>query len=250
MTTKISQAAKLAHRNIAFFGAPGVGKGTYGKLISKEFKIPVFAMGDYFRRVINEADSHGKEETFITNLRETLRSGRFVDDDLVMQVLKKVRFETYKDEKFVLFDGVPRTIKQAEIMQQEMPIDFVLNFTTPNDIILEKLMGRRLCPVCDRNYNVAAIDRNGYFLSPMLPKVSPHHCEDCGDGKTVKLVIRDDDKESTILKRMDLYYEKTEPILDVFRRSAGTKVLDLDPKRGVDDFPLIKRVFEEQVFNL
>ncbi len=205
------------YRNIAFFGAPGVGKGTYGKLISKEFKIPVFSMGDYFRRVINDADTQGQEDKFITNLKETLKSGKFVDDELVMQVLQRIRYQTFKDSKFVLFDGVPRTIKQAEMMQREMPIDFVLNFTTPNDIILEKLMGRRVCPTCDRNYNVAAIDRNGYFMKPLLPKISEHHCEECGDGKTVKLVLRDDDKKETVSKRMDLYYEKTEPILEVFR---------------------------------
>ena len=177
-----------------------MGKGTYGKLISKEYKIPVFSMGDYFRRVINDADtnSQGQEDKFISGLRETLKSGKFVDDDLVMQVLQRARYQTFKDQKFVLFDGVPRTIKQAEMMQREMPIDFVLNFITPNDIILEKLMGRRVCPTCDRNYNVAAIDRDGYFMKPLLPKLSACHCEECGDGKTVKLVLRDDDKAETV----------------------------------------------------
>ena len=73
------------------FGAPGVGKGTYGKLVSKEFKIPVFSMGDYFRKIINDADTHGPEDPFVTSLRETLRKGQFVDDTTVLGILKRVR---------------------------------------------------------------------------------------------------------------------------------------------------------------
>ena len=128
-----------------------------------------------------------------------------------------VRNETFKNEGLVMFDGIPRTIRQAEIMQRDIPIDFVFNIASPFDITLEKLMGRRVCPVCDRNYNVCSIDRDGYFLKPMLPSKSPHHCEDCGDGKTVELVRREDDREDVIRNRMQIYYEKTDPILNVFR---------------------------------
>ena len=104
-------------------------------------------------------------------------------------------------------------------MQRDIPVDFVFNITSPFDITLEKMMGRRVCPCCGRNYNICAINRNGYFLKPMLPKKSATHCEDCGDGTTVELVIRDDDKEDVIRKRMEIYYEKTDPILEVFRKS-------------------------------
>ena len=240
---------KLALRNVVLFGAPGVGKGVYGSMISKEFKLPVFSMGEYFRKVINEADTT-KEDPFVTHLRETLRSGKYVDDQTVIDVLRRIRFETYKNEPVILFDGVPRTIKQAEIMQQEMPVDVVLNFTTPFSVILEKLMGRRVCPCCQRNYNVASIDRDGYFMKPMLPKKSPNHCEDCGDGKSVALIVRDDDKESVIRERMDIYHQKTEPILAFLRASGKTKVLDLDPKRGVDDFPMVRKVVQSELQQL
>ena len=203
--------SKLKLRNVALFGAPGVGKGTYGKLISREFKHPVFSMGDYFRDVISKGQTG---DAFVTKLRETLRSGQYVDDAMVLEVIRRVRFESFKDEQVVLLDGVPRTIAQAEALQREMGIDLVFNFTTPYDVILDKLMGRRLCPVCSRNYNLASIDRNGYFLKPMLPKISKDNCEDCVDGKTVKLVSREDDVETVIKARMDKYHESTEPILN------------------------------------
>ena len=75
-------------------------------------------------------------------------------------------------------------------------------------------MGRRVCPSCNRNYNVADIDRDGYKMGPLLPKKTPNHCDDCPH---VHLVVRDDDKENIIMERLEIYKEKTEPILDFYR---------------------------------
>lgn len=75
-------------RNIVLFGAPGVGKGTYGKLMFKHFQYPTFSMGDYFRKVINAADEGSEEDVFVTHLRETLRKGHFVDDETAINVIK------------------------------------------------------------------------------------------------------------------------------------------------------------------
>ncbi len=75
-------------RNIVLFGAPGVGKGTYGKLIFKEFGFPSFSMGDYFRKIINDSDTETQETDFVKKLRATLRSGNFVDDITAMEVIK------------------------------------------------------------------------------------------------------------------------------------------------------------------
>ena len=80
-------------RNIVLFGAPGVGKGTYGKLISKDFGYPTFSMGDYFRRVINSSDETKGEDLFVSNLRDTLRKGHFVDDITAINVIKHARNE-------------------------------------------------------------------------------------------------------------------------------------------------------------
>ena len=78
-------------------------------------------------------------------------------------------------------------------------VDLIFNFVTLDDILVEKLMGRRVCPLCNRNYNVAHIDRDGYFMKALLPDKSPHHCDDC---ENVHLVIRDDDKENIIRERL------------------------------------------------
>ena len=107
-------------------------------------------------------------------------------------------------------------------------------------------MGRRVCPICNTNYNVAHIDRDGYYMKALLPKKSPHHCDHDG----AHLVIRDDDKENIILERMEIYKEKTEPILDYYRGKSETIVIDFEPKRGVDDFPKMKEVLKDALLRI
>ena len=121
-------------------------------------------------------------------------------------------------------------------------IDLIFNFTNRPDILLEKLMGRRVCTQCNRNYNVAHIDRDGYFMKALLPKGDPKKCDDCTDSS---LVVRDDDKESIITERMEIYRTKTEPILDFYKDNTDTIVIDFEAKRGVDDFPKMKQLLEE-----
>ena len=122
----------MQQRYIVLFGAPGVGKGTYSKLISKDFGIPVFSMGDYFRQIINNSDADSKSSSFIPQLRDTLRSGRFVNDDTVLDVIKRQRDLHFKDHKALLLDGVPRTVEQAKrIMDDDLQIDLVVEFKQP-----------------------------------------------------------------------------------------------------------------------
>ena len=100
----------------------------------------------------------------------------------------------------MLLDGMPRTIAQAELLPKYgINIDIVFNFYNTDSILLEKLMGRRVCPSCGTNYNVADIDRDGYKMGPLLPKKDPHYCDNCPG---VKLVVRDDDKQNIIMERL------------------------------------------------
>ena len=195
--------AGVVHRNLVLFGAPGVGKGTYGKLITKEFGWPSFSMGDYFRKVINESEEtaykKAESQEFIANLRDTLRRGHFVSDEMAIEVIKRARTMQHRETPVLILDGMPRTLQQAQMLaDHDIKIDLVFNFMNRPDILLEKLMGRRVCPNCGRNYNVTEIDRDGYYMKPLLPKGDPTICDDCPG---VKLVVRDDDKENIILER-------------------------------------------------
>lgn len=100
----------------------------------------------------------------------------------------------------MLLDGMPRTVAQAKLLPaSNINVDIVFNFFAQDSIIMEKLMGRRVCPNCNRNYNVAHIDRDGYFMKALLPTKKLNYCDDCPD---IHLVIRDDDKENIISERL------------------------------------------------
>ena len=130
---------------------------------------------------------------------------------MAIEVIKNARETQFADTDVVIFDGMPRTVPQAMLLAESgISVDLIFNFTNRFDILLEKLMGRRVCPNCNRNYNIAHIDRDGYYMKALLPEKDPHICDDCPG---VRLVVRDDDKENIILERMKIYEEKTEPIL-------------------------------------
>lgn len=106
-------------------------------------------------------------------------------------------------------------------------------------------MGRRVCPQCNKNYNVADINTpDGYVMAPLLPKKDHSKCDDCGN---VKLVVRDDDKESIIRDRLQLYKDKTEPIIEFYKKQPHTKVIDYEAKKGVNDYPELKRLLKESL---
>jgi adenylate kinase len=225
---------------LLLFGAPGVGKGTYGKMIEKDFDFPTFSMGDYFRSIINDSDQN---DPFIQSVKTILRSGKLVDDETVINVVKNVKLSKKFDKHLgMIFDGVPRTVTQAKMMRDFLRIDLVINFYNREDILLEKLMSRRVCPSCNKNYNVADINRDGYVMKPLLPKKDHSKCDECN----VKLVVRDDDKESIIRDRLEVYHKQTKPIID-FYKGTDTTVVDFEAKKGVDDYPQVKAILKEHL---
>ena len=110
----------------------------------------------------------------------------------------------------------------------------LFNFIVHESVIVEKLMGRRVCPQCGMNYNVCKVDRDGYHWRALLPTKSEKHCDKCSG---VELVCRDDDKPDIIKSRLQTYREQTEPILDYYRQRPETKVIDFEAFNGVDDLP-------------
>ena len=178
-----------------------------------------------------------------------MRSGKLVDDQTVIDVINNVK----KDNKYskhlgLILDGVPRTMLQARMLRDSgTKIDLVINFYNREEVLLQKLMGRRVCPSCNRNYNIAEINTDdGYHMKPLLPKKKADECDDCSE---VKLVVRDDDKESIIRDRLSVYKEKTEPILEYYRQHAKgeTRVIDFEAKKGVNDYPAIKAILKENL---
>jgi len=128
-------------------------------------------------------------------------------------------------------------------MDSFVKVDMVLNFFNRKEILIEKLVSRRVCAGCHRNYNIADINTpDGYIMKPLLPKkTDPLTCDDCGG----LLKQRDDDKEEVISERLDLYEKETKPLIDFYRQKS--EVIDFEAKKGVDDYPMIKEVLERKL---
>lgn len=228
----IRNIRKVQIPNIILFGAPGVGKGTYGSMLEKDLKFKRISTGDQIRSFLKKPDLTPEME----EIKRICQSGGLVNDTMVLDIIvESLRdFEQQATHKGVIFDGFPRNVKQLELFSERFDIGFsyVVNCLLNEEILIEKLAGRRVCDGCGSNFNICTINKDGYDMKPLLPKHGGHDCDSCGG----KLVQRDDDKEHTIRNRLNIYKNETEPLLQKFEH-LGLRTMHFEPKRGVDDYP-------------
>jgi len=177
---------------IVFLGAPGAGKGTHAQQLMKELGIPQISTGDMFRRAIREETPTGLQA------KSYMDKGELVPDEVVIAMVKERLAEDDCKNGYIL-DGFPRTVAQAEAMEEFATIDLALNIDVPAELIISRLSSRRMCAGCGATYNIT------------LHKSDK--CSTCGG----ELYQRDDDKPETIRKRLDVYEEKTAPLVAYYR---------------------------------
>ena len=205
---------------IIMLGAPGAGKGTQAKQIAQAYDIPHISTGDIFRANIKEGTELGKKA------QEYMDKGLLVPDELVCDLVVD---RIHKDdcEKGYILDGFPRTIPPAEaleVMLKELniPIDYVVNVDVPDEMIVDRMAGRTVCPSCGASYH--KINK---------PEAVAGKCDLCG----ADLIQREDDKAETVKKRLDVYHEQTAPLIAHYKEAGSLHEID-----GTQD---IKVVFEE-----
>ena len=181
--------------NIIIFGAPGSGKGTYASRLKTRLGVEVISMGDIFREIMKKETDFGKK------VKQFVEKGLLVPDEIVIEVLRK-KFSEIPAGKGVIFDGYPRTIVQAEILQKIAKIDTILLQNVPDWIIIERLSSRRICKNCNEVYNIR-------FLKPKIENV----CDKCNG----QLYQRPDDTAEVIKKRIRLYQKITSPIIKYYK---------------------------------
>ena len=180
--------------NLILLGAPGAGKGTQSAKISEKYQIPAIAPGDILRAERRAGTELGKEA------QAYIEAGRLVPDSVVIGIIKKYMVEHNCENGFIL-DGFPRSIPQAEALEaMGIRIDAVLSIEVPDDKIVERMSGRRVCS-CGASYHVA-------YKAPKIADV----CDECGKA----LYIRDDDAAETVLNRLNTYHKITEPLKDYY----------------------------------
>jgi adenylate kinase len=205
--------------NGIIFGAPGSGKGTYASRLKSRLGVDVISMGDIFREIIKEDTTLGKK------VKGYVENGLLVPDDIVIDVIEHRLIEVPKDKGFIL-DGYPRTIEQAQALEEISKIDVVLLQKVPDWIIIERLSSRRICRTCGAVYNIR-------FLKPRVDGV----CDKCGGP----LYQRPDDKPEVIEKRSQVYQEQTSPILQYYKNKSVPFIvsqitaLDTPPETIVED---------------
>jgi len=193
---------------LILLGAPGAGKGTQAQFICEKFAIPQISTGDMLRAAVKAGTELG------IAAKKIMDAGGLVSDDIIIGLVKD-RLTQPDCSKGYLFDGFPRTIPQAQAMKDAgVPIDYVLEIDVPFDAIIDRMSGRRVHPASGRTYHVS--------FNP--PKV-----EGKDDVTGEALIQRDDDKEETVRKRLQVYNDQTRPLVDYYstwatQSSAADKV--------------------------
>ncbi len=177
---------------IVLLGAPGAGKGSQAELISKEYGFTHISTGDAFRSNIARETEIGKIA------KDYVEKGLLVPDEIVVEIVKE-RLAHDDCKKGFILDGFPRTIPQAIALDKIVKLDCVLNIKVDNEIVIDRISGRRACSGCNQIYHISTY--------------SKETCDKCGG----KLYIRNDDKKETVLNRLEVYNEETAPLIEYYK---------------------------------
>lgn len=215
------------YMKIIMLGAPGAGKGTQAKKIAEKYSIPHISTGDIFRANIKNGTELGcKAKTYIDQ-------GLLVPDELVVDLVVD-RLEQQDCKNGCVLDGFPRTIPQAEALDQSLAakgqsIDYVINVEVPDENIVNRMSGRRACSTCGATYHIT-----------FAPTKEEGVCDAChGD-----LILREDDKPETVRKRLCVYHEQTQPLVDYY--TAKNLLVEVDGTVDIQDvFAAIVNVLGE-----
>lgn len=202
--------------NLMLFGAPGAGKGTQAKFLIEKYNIPQISTGDILRAAIADKTDMGMEA------KKFMDEGKLVPDSTIIGIIKD-RLTQDDCKKGFILDGFPRTLPQAEALndlmeEMKISLDKVISLNVPDELIVGRITGRRVCPDC-----------GGSFHVEFNPSKEEGKCDYCG----ADLIIRKDDNADTVKSRLSSYHEQTAPLID-FYTNMGVMV-ELDGTKDVAD---------------
>ena len=190
--------------NLILLGAPGAGKGTQAEIISKRYSIPAISTGNMIREAIAAGTEMGQSAKKYTD------SGALVPDEVVIGIIKDRLAKDDAKNGFIL-DGFPRTVPQAEALDaMGVEITDVISIEVPDESIVERMSGRRVCKKCGASYHTV-----------YNPSAKGDICENCGE----ELSIRADDAPEVVLKRLANFHEQTEPLKDYYEKKGNLKIV-------------------------
>lgn len=206
---------------LIFVGAPGSGKGTYASRLAKAWGIVHVSTGDLIREEINRRTDLGNF------LRRKSVKGELVPDDVVVGICRGKLLRKECERGWIL-DGFPRTLAQAVQLQTICAPTLCVHLFLPHELLITKLLARRICGACGGNFNVANIHSPPYELPPLLP---PSDCVTCHGNP--EFLSRADDTEFAVKNRLDIFRRESEPLLQFYREQGI--LLDFHVKKGLKD---------------
>lgn len=205
--------------NLIFLGAPGAGKGTQAEKVCDLLKIPAISTGNILREAVKNGTEMGQKA------KSYMDAGNLVPDDVIIGIVKERLAQSDCENGFVL-DGVPRTVAQAEALDEAgVRIDRVINIQVEDDAIVRRMSGRRVCSDCGASYH-----------TDYKPSKIDGVCDKCGG----KLVIRKDDQESIVKDRLQVYHDLTEPLIAYYEKKGVLKTV-IGQERVEDTSELVRR---------
>jgi adenylate kinase len=189
---------------LILLGGPGAGKGTQANYIKEKYNIPQISTGDMLRAAVKAGTPLGVEA------KKVMDAGGLVSDDIILGLIDE-RIKEDDCANGFLFDGFPRTLEQADALKQKVTVDAVVEIDVDDAEIIKRMSGRRVHVASGRTYHI--------MFNP--PKV-----EGKDDETGEDLIQRDDDKEETVKKRLDVYHEQTEPLIDYYSKWADSGAAD------------------------
>jgi adenylate kinase len=194
---------------LIMLGAPGVGKGTQGKLLGVHYKIPNISTGDILRTAIEQGTELG------TKAKSFMDRGELVPDDVMIGLIKQ-RLQQNDCKNGFILDGYPRTVDQAVALDEYLQdinkeIDYIIALELAENKIIERLTSRRVCRVCGKDYNIIS-----------NPPPPDNRCEVCGG----EIIQRSDDTEETVINRLKIYEAKTEPLKAYFQKKGKLQIFN------------------------
>ncbi len=199
-------------QKIILLGAPGSGKGTVSGLLIENFKLDHISTGDLFR---NEIKNDGP---LASKIKELMVNGQLIPDDITNELASNAIMDSFKKSDGFILDGYPRTIAQAEFLTKICNIDKVFYLNISSDLLVKRIVGRRICPQCATNYNI-------YFSKPKVEGI----CDKCNSP----LTQRKDDNEETLVSRIREYETKTAPLVDFYKKEG--KLITVDASQDINE---------------
>jgi adenylate kinase len=211
---------------IVMLGAPGAGKGTQAKMIAAKYLVPHISTGDIFRANIKNGTELGKKA------KEFMDQGLLVPDELTVDLVID-RLSQEDCQKGYILDGFPRTIPQAEALDAALAkrgekMDYAIDVDVPDENIVTRMSGRRACTGCGATYHIV-----------YNPSAKGEFCETCGE----KLILRDDDAPETVQKRLTVYHDQTQPLIEYYTKQNILKSVDGTQDMN-DVFAAITKILE------